>query len=79
MSRRKSKEPPSELEEALAAVKRDAERRNKCNLEDFKELRKEFREVIDCAKRETEELEKKKAATKPLRTRSGLRRGAPKK
>lgn len=80
MNKRKSSEPPSALDEALAAIKKDQERRKKLpNADDLRKLRSDMRGTIDKAKNAMEDLERRKAAAKPQRTRSGLRRGAPQK
>lgn len=71
---------PTELDLAFAAWKKTEEECKKVKLEDINELKKEFNKTINQAKRDVQERERESEAKKPNKcTRSGLKRGAPKK
>lgn len=77
MGKRKSTEPVSAIAEALAIIKKNDEICKRLpTADDLRQLRIDMRGTIDKAKKGMEELERQKSVTKPLRTRSGLRRGA---
>lgn len=72
--------PVSDMEKALAALRKSQEEASKIRIEDIRELKKEFNKAVDQAKRTAQLQEEREAIKKPAKsTRSGLKRGALKK
>jgi len=66
-----------ELAELMESLKKSDDVRKKINMDEVRQLNKDFGKAVSKAKREAEEQELRHAATKPSKsTRSGLKRGA---